>query len=985
VLLSAGSGVAQKNPADTLLPEPEGLVPTISSLLPTITPQSPNVAALGRFGEHPVSLFTGLPTIEIPLYDIATGSVQVPVKLSYHAGGNRVTDWASWVGLGWALQAGGQITRSVVGRPDDIGILDVPLNTAIFVPGGDALTCFVSYNALTGYANGTRDSGYDVFSVSAPGLSLRFVLMPDGTGSMATPMPYGRERIDYTRDGFGNISSFTVTATTGTTYLFEQPESVSIGGQNLAYFNAWHLTRIIGTGAQEDIRFSYDQWNGYDSAADWTYSQAVIDNIVGNCGITTGLQAPTQTQLQTFVSPSVLRDITFPGGKVVFVPTDAARTDLPANNNSNKALDRVEVYSWNTGSNGYELVRQFDLQQSYFTPTAGNSYAPLRLNGLTLQEQDGTAIGEYTCTYNTTTGLPDRQSTSRDVWGYYNARANFYAEPAYAQQPTLIPTTTVTLNAPGNPILTVGGANRDPDETAMQAWVLTGLTYPTGGYSNFFFEANRYDDNGTTRLAGGLRITRLETRASASALLQTKTYSYGAGRALNVYPSASSLRQGFWQTAYNTKVSANCTNYDTRVFGSTYNGGLSPFDGSPVVYSQVTEYDGTAAANNGYTNYTFKDLPVDAIYVLGVNPAKNFIVSNSWNRGQLLSKEVYATGGLRMKQVNTYRDDLGSKTLPYAGILTTPKTYFPNGRWYVQTPCQNLQEEFTAPTYYPFITGNSRLTRTEDYTYADDNSGRYTLRTTETDYDATFFQPRETRSFVEGGAVLGTEYTYPQNYGTIGGGAGSAEMLGMLALQNRNVYRPVEEVQFRRETISAAKDYKTGRLTGYAPVTLNGLQTALPLTTYLLESVPGTFATTPYQSSAARYVASGSSSLTLPRDPRYALRLTMTNYDSNGNLTRYDVTDGPATTFSYTGYAPGSGGVPFQLLTQQVQNAEQPNAQTTTYSYALPLLGLDSMTSPRGITTTYSNDAYGRLKTINDKDGNILKQYTYRYATQSNN
>ena len=80
-----------------------------------ILPPSPNTASLGKYGEVPVGLYTGIPQISIPLTSIQDGSLSVPISLSYHAGGVRVEEIASWVGLGWSLNAGGVITRQVRG------------------------------------------------------------------------------------------------------------------------------------------------------------------------------------------------------------------------------------------------------------------------------------------------------------------------------------------------------------------------------------------------------------------------------------------------------------------------------------------------------------------------------------------------------------------------------------------------------------------------------------------------------------------------------------------------------------------------------------------------------------------------------------------------------------------------------------------------------------------------------------------------------
>lgn len=70
--------------------------------LPTVkTPVSPVAASFNVYGEIPVSKYTGIPDISIPLYTIDLGSLQIPISLSYHPAGVRVEAEASWVGLGW--------------------------------------------------------------------------------------------------------------------------------------------------------------------------------------------------------------------------------------------------------------------------------------------------------------------------------------------------------------------------------------------------------------------------------------------------------------------------------------------------------------------------------------------------------------------------------------------------------------------------------------------------------------------------------------------------------------------------------------------------------------------------------------------------------------------------------------------------------------------------------------------------------------------
>jgi hypothetical protein len=87
---------------------------------------SPTAAALGKFGDIPVNNHTGIPQISLPIYTIKEGPLSLPIALSYHAGGLKVLETASWVGMGWALNAGGVISRSVNGAPDERLTSNVP-------------------------------------------------------------------------------------------------------------------------------------------------------------------------------------------------------------------------------------------------------------------------------------------------------------------------------------------------------------------------------------------------------------------------------------------------------------------------------------------------------------------------------------------------------------------------------------------------------------------------------------------------------------------------------------------------------------------------------------------------------------------------------------------------------------------------------------------------------------------------------------------
>ena len=89
------------------------------SVLKNKLPPSPTAAGLGQYGEVPVSLYNGMPQVNVPITQLSGNDMTMPISLSYHASGNKVNQIASWVGLGFSLNAGGVITREIRDQPDD--------------------------------------------------------------------------------------------------------------------------------------------------------------------------------------------------------------------------------------------------------------------------------------------------------------------------------------------------------------------------------------------------------------------------------------------------------------------------------------------------------------------------------------------------------------------------------------------------------------------------------------------------------------------------------------------------------------------------------------------------------------------------------------------------------------------------------------------------------------------------------------------------
>jgi len=71
----------------------------------------------------------------------------------------------------------------------------------------------------------------------------------------------------------------------------------------------------------------------------------------------------------------------------------------------------------------------------------------------------------------------------------------------------------------------------------------------------------------------------------------------------------------------------------------------------------------------------------------------------------------------------------------------------------------------------------------------------------------------------------------------------------------------------------------------------------------------------------------------------------------------------------------------FRLLNENIRGSLPDDVMITTYTYD-PLIGVTSITDPRGYTTYYEYDEFNRLKQVKDGDGKILSKNEYHYKNQ---
>ncbi len=93
--------------------------PNPNKYTPNLTLPSPHAATLGEYGNTPINLSSGLANPSISLFDLKEGDIGFGVGVSYQYKGFKSFESPSLLGRGWALNAGGVITRVIKSKPDE--------------------------------------------------------------------------------------------------------------------------------------------------------------------------------------------------------------------------------------------------------------------------------------------------------------------------------------------------------------------------------------------------------------------------------------------------------------------------------------------------------------------------------------------------------------------------------------------------------------------------------------------------------------------------------------------------------------------------------------------------------------------------------------------------------------------------------------------------------------------------------------------------
>lgn len=526
--------------------------------LPEIVPPSPTAASLAQFADVPVSGYTGLPDITIPIYEIRSGNLALPISLKYHGGGIKVAQEASWVGLGWSLSGGGAISRIIKGHDDiDYSSSGQPSGEDIpFIYSQDVPNWNATQAELTSYYKNIvynrQDPEPDIFFYNFGSFSGKFILEkpenPTNNVIVGRPLDAQALKISYfiaerlweITDPMGVKYQFKVAETT-TNYTYSTDTSISNvlanrhtlinqGSAPYPVVTSWYLEKISSPISGQEITFEYDTLT-HQTKSQIRVTEVVPKNLLQQSSCTQNASPNVGPDPAKIVYGSIdvtqdvyLSKINFSNGYIRFNTEDRIDQGKKSSSDPNpQRLKNIKVYK---NSSGLPIVTA-NLNYDYFKKSTAAAEIPdyyrLKLEGIDINDEN------YQFEYNDPgSSLPSKVSLGVDHWGYFNnannSSLNLWGTTSSSVKGTLIP--TITTQFQGQTI-SINGANRFPNEDYAKYFVLERIILPTGGTQFFDWELNEYF---------GTQVTENNHTGSFPNANLTTTTS-GLGNTINTYTS----------------------------------------------------------------------------------------------------------------------------------------------------------------------------------------------------------------------------------------------------------------------------------------------------------------------------------------------------------------------------------------------------------------------------------------------------------------
>lgn len=450
-----------------------------SKYFPNVVPPPPNSASLGVYGQVPLNQFTGNATIAIPLLEIKSNNLTMPVSLSYSSDGVKIDQYESNVGMGWVLNAGGVITRQVFDYQDNYnGRMQKP-NAA---PDSNEMITFLDQASTAPQV----DTQPDIYCYNVNGLSGKFFL--DEANVPVEIEPSGL-KIEITTEflsmGFApnSLPEIIITDTKGIKYYFGGLNAIESSSSRRIFIEnpgpisddvktSWYLTKIEDPSTNNQITLNYDSRSityitGNEQSLEYVYN--------GSLKLNSSLY---NYQYKSYATESILKEINSNDGKVVFSNSKRfTNPDFPLLkvdeisffNLQGSLIKKIKFdyneYSGNTFPNAYNQLPDYFKKRFYLK----------QINEFSTNNFPITHQFEYYSPEN----LPARFSFAKDNYGVFNGKTN----SSLISDEIIIPNSVIKASFSDGKL-----ANRRPDKNFGYFGLLKKITYPTKGSTIIEYE-----------------------------------------------------------------------------------------------------------------------------------------------------------------------------------------------------------------------------------------------------------------------------------------------------------------------------------------------------------------------------------------------------------------------------------------------------------------------------------------------------------------
>lgn len=975
----------------------------------------PSAVSMMKYIDYPVSHRTGIPEITIPLYTVKSGSLELPVNLSFHLDDfTRVNQLAGSAGAGWALSCDLQVSR-IINGVDDLKTTGY-LHTGVSKPDITSTTLVRS----------TTDRMRLLWRKGADEDPDRFYYkLLNGGGSFYIERELGPKTVPVTGDRivFDELGTetFVITGTDGTIYRFSSAVADTATDSQIqpASKTAWKCTEIESADGGSSITFSYLPYRSrvlqtpgsvslYDRGELYTTNDEVryatrypreerYGSIIYSCTLLFGWddegygptnffwkELPDQPENSSTVSKWVeshyIDRITFRGGYAQFEyeAYDDTRTRI-----LNPVLERIVICDTQGVARQTIVFTQSNVDQRY--------------------ERYLQSVQIGNDTYSFSYGMQHIGDAITDFWGY-GYRGHYSGGSAD------VPCHKVLLNLGTDPVdmygnkLTYPGdyfqrefsmpSNSFPDEiyrTPDEEKRLLSITYPTGGRTEFVCDHNCFrDGDDAVRRISSYRIKYIRYYDTDDTLLKETAYKYGPdedgcgiirhepdmdddmGNCHTEQIVSYYYPRDSWSGSYSLGATLRLrTYYPHTIYRTNYD------DGSHVQYDEVAEYQSAGGTLSGKTVYKY-DLtnrharPVREVFAYPNAPYP--VEGDTWYLGQLDSVVQYKYDGGRFdwvaRRAYTYNRYDASERIFCARVWASAVGYLLGSS-------QQIDDGHTFEYSYNGITPGC-MQLSEEVIEQREDDGRILRRRTNYYYDTNpYTASRKETTYADGRTV--TERTlYAEDY----------LPSSVQTMLDRNLLSlPLERVVYTDETVMQGDTFRYdlyGR-----PDSLSTLAS--------LNLSPASFR-------FSNRSSTGGKGAYTP-DTHYIGRASL-RYDADGNICEVQAVGQPPICYLW--------GYKGQYLVAEIRNAAYDEVKTalgaatverirtsvvlsegdlaaldglrtsrkewhvTTATY-IPLVGMASMTDPSGRETTYEYNAHNHLMRVRDHKGKVVNEYEYSF------